>query len=83
MADPETPHAAATIGTTLIDQAEVNTREAFAALRAAAASKDLPEVLQVQADYLREQSSRSMAQARQISDLIVQIGKDAVAPLKP
>jgi len=70
-----------TVGMKLLDQAEENTRQAFAAMRAAAQAKDLTEVMKVQGDFLREQGSRSMTQAREIGDLIVQFGKDAMAPL--
>ena len=72
----------ATVSMKLIDQAENNARQAFAALRAAAAAKDLSEVMKVQGDYLRDQGSRSMTQAREIGELIMQIGRDAVQPLK-
>lgn len=71
----------ATVGMKLLDQAEENTKQAFAAMRAAAGAKDLTEVMKVQGDFLRDQGSRSMIQAREIGDLIVQFGKDAVAPL--
>ena len=71
-----------TVSMKLIDQAENNARQAFAALRAAAAAKDLSEVMKVQGDYLRDQGSRSMTQAREIGELIMQIGRDAVQPLK-
>ncbi|MEN2787602.1 phasin family protein [Sphingomonas qilianensis] len=71
-----------TVSMKLLDQAEQNAREAFAALRAAASAKDLPQVLKVQGDYLREQAERSMAQAKEIGELIVKIGQDTVAPLK-
>ena len=71
-----------TVSMKLIDQAENNARQAFAAMRAAAAAKDLSEVMKVQGDYLREQGSRSMSQAREIGELIMQIGRDAVQPLK-
>ncbi|OQW74903.1 MAG: phasin [Proteobacteria bacterium ST_bin14] len=71
----------ATVGMKLLDQAEENTKQAFAAMRAAASAKDLTEVMKVQGDFLRDQGSRSMTQAREIGDLIVQFGKDAVAPL--
>lgn len=70
-----------TVGMKLLDQAEENTRQAFAAMRAAAQAKDLTEVMKVQGEFLREQGSRSMSQAREIGDLIVQFGKEAVAPL--
>lgn len=71
----------ATVGMKLLDQAEENTRQAFAAMRAAAKAKDLTEVMKVQGDFLREQGGRSMTQAREIGDLILQFGKEAVAPL--
>ena len=70
-----------TVSLKLIDQAEQNTREAFAALRAAAGAKDLSDVLKVQGDYLRAQSERSMAQAQEIGEQIVKIGQESVAPL--
>ncbi|MES2339128.1 MAG: phasin family protein [Pseudomonadota bacterium] len=70
------------VGLKVIDQAEQNAREAFAAMRAAASAKDLSEVMKIQGDYLREQGSRSMAQAKEIADLIVQFGKDSAAPFR-
>ncbi len=71
-----------TIGVKMIDQAEQNAREAFAAMREAAAAKDLSDVMRIQGDYLREQGTRSMAQAREIGELIMQFGRDAVTPLR-
>lgn len=71
-----------TIGMKMIDQAEQNAREAFAAMRSAAEARDLSQVMKIQSDYLREQSSRSMAQAREIGELIMRFGRDAVAPLR-
>lgn len=71
-----------TIGVRIIDQAEQNAREAFTAMREAAKAKDLSEVMKIQSDYLREQANRSMNQAREIGELIVQFGKDAVAPIR-
>lgn len=71
-----------TIGVKMIDQAEANAREAFNAMRDAARAKDLSEVMKIQGDYLREQGQRSMSQAREIGELIMQFGRDAVAPLR-
>lgn len=71
------------VGVKMIDQAESNAREAFAAMREAARAKDLSEVMKIQGDYMREQGQRSMAQAREIGELIAQFGRDAVAPLRP
>ncbi len=70
------------VGLKVLDQAEQNAREAFAAMRAAAAAKDVSEVMKIQSDYLREQGSRSMAQAREIGELIMQFGKDSTAPFR-
>ena len=71
-----------TVGLRMIDQAETNAKEAFAAMRAAAAASDLSEVMKIQGDYLREQGQRNMNQAREIGELIMQFGRDAVAPLR-
>lgn len=62
----------------MIDHAEENTREAFAAMRAAAGSKSIQDVMQVQADFLKAQGTRSMAQAREIGETIMAFGKNAV-----
>jgi hypothetical protein len=64
----------------VIDQAEQNAQEAFAALRAAAAAKSLSEVMEIQANYVRQQSSRGMDQVREIGELIMRFGRDAVTP---
>ena len=34
--------------------------------------------MRIQTDFLREQGNRSMAQAREIGEMIVQFGRDAV-----
>lgn len=62
----------------VIEHAETNTREAFAAMRDAAAAANPAEVAKIQGDYLRQQGARSLAHAREIGDLIMQFGKDAV-----
>ena len=61
----------------VIEHAETNTREAFAAMRAAAGAKNPAEVAKIQGDYLRQQGARSMAHAREIGELIMQFGRDA------
>jgi len=73
----------AEIGLKMIDQAEQNVQQAFAAMRAAAKAKDISEVMKIHADFVRDQGERSMAQARQIGELIVQVGRDSVTPLRP
>lgn len=70
------------VGLKMLDQAESNAREAFAAMRAAAGAKDLSEVMKIQGEFLREQSNRSMTQAREIGELIMQFGRDAVSAAK-
>ena len=72
----------ASIGARLIDQAESNAQQAFAAMRAAAQARDLAEVMKIQSDFLREQGSRSMDQAREVGELIMRFGRDAVTPLR-
>ncbi len=69
-----------TISTKILDQVEANTQEAFSAMRAAAQAKDLSQVMQIQSDFLRSQSQRSMEQAREIGQLIMQFGRAAVSP---
>lgn len=69
-----------TIGVKILDQVEANAQEAFSALRAAAQAKDLSQVMQIQGDYLRAQGQRSMEQAREIGQLIMQFGRAAVSP---
>lgn len=66
---------------TMIEHAEQNTREAFAAMRAAAKVSSLADLMKVQGEYVREQSSRSVEQARQIGDLITRFGREVMAPL--
>jgi len=72
----------AEIGLRMIDQAEQNVQQAFAAMRAAAKAKDISEVMKIQADFVRAQGARSVAQARQIGEMIVQVGRDSVTPLR-
>ena len=66
----------------MLDQAETNAREAFAAMRQAASARDLSDVMRIQTDFLREQGNRSMAQAREIGELIMQFGRDAVGSVR-
>ena len=70
------------VGMKMIEQAEANAREAFAAMRAAAAAKDLSEVMKIQGEFLRAQGTRSMSHAREVGELIMQFGREAVAPLR-
>ena len=70
------------IGLKMIEQAEQNTHEAFAAMRKAAQASDLSGVMQIQGEYLREQGSRSVAQAREIAELIANFGRDVVGAVR-
>ncbi|BCA58565.1 phasin family protein [Sphingomonas sp. HMP6] len=74
--------SSSTVGLKMLDQAESNTREAFQAMRAAAGAKDLSEVMKIQGDFIREQGTRSMGQAREIGELIMQFGRDAVSTVR-
>lgn len=71
-----------TVSLKMLDQAETNTREAFNAMRAAAGAKDLSEVMKIQGDFIREQSTRNMTQAREIGELIMQFGRDTVGVMR-
>ncbi|MBU3076554.1 phasin family protein [Sphingomonas quercus] len=62
----------------VLDHAEENVREAFKALRAAAGSSSVADVLKAQGDYVKEQSARSMAQAKEIGELIANFGRSAM-----
>jgi phasin family protein len=73
----------AEIGLKMLDQAESNVHKAFEAMRQAARAKDLSEVMKIQAEFMREQSSRSVEQAKEIGEMIASVGRDAVAPLRP
>ncbi len=71
----------AELGMRMLDQAEANAREAFAAMRAAASAKDVGDVMRIQGEYLREQGSRSMAQAREIAEMITGFGREAISQM--
>jgi phasin family protein len=73
----------AEIGLKIIDQTEQNVQQAFAAMRAAAKAKDIAEVMKIQAEFVRQQGERSAAQAKQIGDMIVRVGRDSMTPLRP
>jgi hypothetical protein len=70
------------INLAVIDQVEANTQAAFAAMRAAASAASVGDVVKVQREYVKEQGQRSMAQAKEIGDMIAQFGRDAVAQMR-
>ncbi len=69
------------LNVTVINHAEANAREAFNALRAAAQAKNLNEVMQVQADFIRAQGTRGMEQVKELGELIARFGREAIAPM--
>lgn len=73
--------AGSQLGLKMLDQAETNTREAFQAMRSAAQASDLTEVMRIQADYLREQGSRSVSQVREIGEMIADFGRNAIGQM--
>jgi len=74
---------AASLNAKVIDHAEENVREAFKALRAAAGSTSIQDVVNAQTDYVKEQGARSMAQAREVGEMIAQFGRSAMEAWRP
>ncbi|HTI30605.1 MAG TPA: phasin family protein [Sphingomonas sp.] len=74
---------AASLNAKVIDHAEENVREAFKALRAAAGSTSIQDVVKAQTDYVKEQGARSMAQAREVGEMIAQFGRSAMETWRP
>ena len=74
---------AASLNAKVIDHAEENVREAFRALRAAAGSTSVQDVVKAQTDYVKEQGARSMTQAKEIGELIAQFGRNAMESWRP
>ena len=62
----------------MIEQAERNTREVFAAMRQIAQASNVGDVMKIQSEFVRDQGSRAMEQAREIGDLMAQFGRDTV-----
>ncbi|NIJ22847.1 phasin family protein [Sphingomonas japonica] len=69
------------LGMKVLEQAEMNTSEAFKAMRAAAQANDLAEVMRVQSEYLRDQGSRSVTQAREIGEMIAEFGRMTIGQM--
>lgn len=68
----------ASINTKVIDHAESNAREAFAAMRRVAGAKSVQEVVKVQTDFVKEQSARTTTQVREVGEMIAGFGRDAL-----
>ena len=50
-------------------------------MRAAAKAGGVAEVMKVQTDYVRDQGSRSMAQIKEVGEMIASFGREAMSNL--
>ena len=66
------------INTKVIDHAESNAREAFAAMRRVAGAKSIQDVVAVQTQFVREQGARTATQVREVGEMIASFGRDAL-----
>ncbi|TFU05658.1 phasin family protein [Polymorphobacter arshaanensis] len=71
----------ASVNRKVLDHAEKNAMEAFAAMRAASSAENLKQVMEIQASFVREQAARSVEQAREVGELIASFGRAAIEPL--
>ena len=71
----------ASVNRKVLDHAEKNAMEAFAAMRAASSAENLKQVMEIQAGFVRDQAARSMEQAREVGELIAGIRRAATDPL--
>ncbi len=72
----------ASVNTMVINQAETNAKEAFAAMRAAAEAKSLAEIARIQGKFVKEQGARTAQQVQEVGGLIAQFGRDAISRLR-
>jgi hypothetical protein len=72
----------ATLNSKVIDHAEANTKEAFAAMRAVAGAKSAGDIVKIQTKFVRDQSARSVAQVKEIGELIAKFGRDAIGQMR-
>ncbi|MFM9853672.1 MAG: phasin family protein [Sphingomonadaceae bacterium] len=72
----------AEINVKVIDHAETNAREAFAAMRAAASADSVKTLVKIQTDFVKGQSKRSVDQAKEVGELIASFGREAMAGLR-
>ena len=68
----------AQINVKVIDHAESNAREAFAAMRAAATAGSVQNLVKIQSDFVKEQGKRSLEQAKEVGKLIARFGREAM-----
>lgn len=74
---------AAALNARVIDHAEENAKEAFAAMRKIATSKDVKHIVQVQSAFVKEQSARSVAQVKEVGEMIASFGRMAAESMRP
>jgi hypothetical protein len=72
----------AAISAKVIDQAEANAQQAFAAMRAAADAKSLSDILKIQSGFVKSQSARSAAHVKEVGEMIARFGRDAVEQMR-
>lgn len=70
--------SSAEINVKVIDHAESNAREAFAAMRAAATAGSVQNLVKIQSDFVKEQGRRSLDQAKEVGELIARFGREAM-----
>ncbi len=70
------------INTTVINHAEANAHDAFAALRKVASARTIQDVVKVQTEFVKAQSVRSTAQVREVGEMIASFGRDAISMLR-
>jgi hypothetical protein len=70
------------INTKVIDHAEANAHQAFAAMRQVAGAKSVQDVVKIQAAFVKDQSARSTAQVREVGEMIAAFGRDALAMMR-
>lgn len=73
---------ATSLSKTVIDHAEDNAKQAFAAMRAAADAGSVADVAKIQAQFVKEQSARSLVQVKQLGDMIAGFGRSAIEQLR-
>lgn len=76
-------HNVSVLNARVIDHAEENAKEAFAAMRKITTSKDVKDIVRIQADFVREQSARSVAQVKEVGEMIASFGRMAVESVRP
>lgn len=67
----------AALNSKVIDHAETNAKEAFAALRKVAGAKSVQDVVKVQTEFVKQQGARSAAHVREVGELIASFGREA------